>query len=114
MPRSAKPTPEKHCETCGSILQRIRCNGRLEDFTVFLKRRFCSLSCANSREKDGTSLTTYHRRAGKHRKMACERCGKPHRKLHVHHKDENPANNDGQSVSRLLGSCHKLSHGKGI
>src|SRR5215475_6492727 len=94
MPQSAKQTPEKHCEICGSILRRKRFgSGVLEDFTAFKKRRFCSLSCANSREKDGNSLTTYHRRAGKARKPACERCGKMHPRLHVHHNDGNPANN---------------------
>lgn len=110
MPRSPKPTPEKHCETCGSTLQRGRFNGRLEDFGAFTKRRFCSLSCANSREKGGTSSTTYHRRAGKHRRPVCESCGKPHRKLHVHHRDENPANNAEGNLKTLCPSCHKLSH----
>ena len=114
MPKSAKPTPEKHCETCGVILQRARFNGRLEDLGAFRKRQFCSLSCANSREKGGDSSTTFHRRAGKHRKTACENCGVPHRRLHVHHRDENPANNEPANLQTLCPSCHKLSHLKAI
>lgn len=113
MPKLAKRTPEKHCETCGAILRRNRFNGRLEDFGAFTRRRFCSLSCANSREKGGNSSTTYHRRAGKHRKTACEKCGRTHWRLHVHHKDETPANNLPGNLQTLCPSCHKLSHVRG-
>lgn len=110
MPRSAKSVPAKRCENCGSDLLRRRFNGRLEDFGAFTKRRFCSLSCANSRERGGTSSTTYHRRAGKHRRTACESCGRSHWKLHVHHRDETPANNSPTNLRTLCPSCHKLSH----
>lgn len=111
MPRSAKPTPEKRCEICTAPMRRKRSKrGVLEDFGAFMRRRFCSLSCANSREKGGTSSTTFHRRAGKARKPVCERCSRSHPKLHVHHQDENPSNNSPGNLKTLCPSCHKLLH----
>ena len=107
---SAKTMPEKRCESCGALLRRKRFNERLEDAGAFMKRRFCSLSCANSREKGGISLTTYHRRAGKTRKLGCENCGRFHRKLHVHHLNEDPASNWMANLRTLCPSCHKLLH----
>ena len=41
---------------------------------------------------------------------ACELCGKTGRKLHVHHKDENPENNRAPNLQTLCVSCHRLSH----
>lgn len=112
MPRSPKAMPEKPCEICGLPMQRKRFGAALEDCSAFLRRRFCSLSCANSREKGGTSSTTFHRRASNQRKTACESCGKPHYRLHVHHLDLNPANNAPANLQTLCPSCHKLLHEK--
>ena len=110
MPQLQKVVPGKPCETCGSLMHRKRYAGVLEDVTAFIKRRFCSLSCANSRDKGGDSSTTFHRRAGKVRKLACENCGKPRPRLHVNHVDLNPANNEPTNLKTLCPSCHKLLH----
>lgn len=110
MAQEAKQLPAKPCEICGARMQRKRFNGRLEDAGIFTRRRFCSLSCANSREKGGTSATTYHRRAGRARRVVCEICAKTHHRLHVHHIDRDPANNATANLQTLCPSCHKLLH----
>ena len=110
MPRRAIQTATKPCAICGYVMQRKRFNGRLEDLSAFNRRLFCSLSCANSREKGGDSDTTFSRRAGKARKKACEKCGDPHWRLHVHHVSSNRADNRPENLKTLCPSCHKLSH----
>ena len=50
------------------------------------------------------------REAGKFVKSACEMCAKTNCKLHVHHKDHNPLNNELSNLQTLCVSCHKLSH----
>src|SRR5574341_873468 len=40
----------------------------------------------------------------------CEVCGKTSCKLHVHHKDRNPANNSPANLQTLCVSCHRLTH----
>jgi len=103
-----KPDPVKFCEICGVKLERKRYNGRLEDRGVFLRRRRCSQACANSRPEP-TSADTYHWRARKYRKDACEQCGSPE-KLHVHHKDRDRTNNDPVNLATLCDSCHLKLH----
>jgi hypothetical protein len=102
-----KADPEKHCERCGVQLTRQRFGARLEDRSVFLRRRFCSLTCANSR----TVLTkgAYHWRARQHRKSACEACGRT-TALHVHHSDGDPSNNDPANLQTLCTHCHGFWH----
>jgi 5-methylcytosine-specific restriction endonuclease McrA len=104
------PTQPKHCEICGTIFQRKRFqSGRLEGLGVFLRRRFCSLSCANSQSKGGGSRTRSHVRARQHLKQCCERCGST-QKLHVHHADENWKNNEQNNLQTLCESCHRSWH----
>ena len=44
---------ERKCACCGAMLTRKRYkSGRLEDRTVFEKRKFCSQSCANTRNAE--------------------------------------------------------------
>lgn len=49
-----------------------------------------------------------HKRAAKHRKENCERCGAPGQV--VHHRDENPANNADDNFETLCRACHLLHH----
>ncbi len=105
-----KPDPEKRCMICGCRLQRRRMpSGRLEDLGAFLRRQFCSLSCANSRAKGGTSRKAYHAQARKHRKTECESCGCQTR-LHVHHLNEDWRNNDPSNLQTLCIFCHQFWH----
>lgn len=105
-----KPTLEKHCAECGAAFSRKRfASGRLEDFAVFNRRLYCSLSCANLQSKGGDSRTRWHVRAQEHRKSSCESCGST-AKLHVHHCDENWRNNDPSNLQTLCESCHRSWH----
>ena len=105
-----KPTEAKVCAECGGIFNRKRfASGRLEDFQAFSRRRYCSLSCANSQSKGGDSRTRWHARAQKHLKPSCESCSSTH-KLHVHHCDENWRNNAPENLQTLCESCHRSWH----
>lgn len=110
MPRPAKPAAQKNCETCASLLVRKHNeSGRLEDLGTFRRRRFCSLSCANSRPKGGQSRKAYHYAARKERGPACECCGTAKR-LHVHHVDEDWKNNVPENLQTLCIFCHQFWH----
>ena len=102
-----KKIPEKYCKTCGVLLKRQRYNGRLEDYGAFLRRNYCSLTCANTR-KDITK-SAYYWRARKFRKSKCEACG-AEKSLHVHHIDQNYKNNNPNNLQTLCIHCHKFWH----
>lgn len=103
-----KAVQQKYCERCHSILQRKRFNGRLEDLGVFKRRKYCSLSCANTRVRP-SHWETYHWRARKHRGLSCEACGSTE-KLHAHHVDGWPQNNDPMNIQTLCVYCHNFLH----
>lgn len=107
------PVPEKHCERCGTLLERTRMNGRLEDRSVFMRRRFCSLHCANSRGRWGESLKTMHKESLKVRGERCTDCGvrpKNLRHLHVHHIDGNWRDNSLSNLVTVCFKCHMKRH----
>lgn len=104
-----KADPEKNCEICGTPLTRKRfASGRLEDRNVFLKRTHCSQACANTRRVIQADSHRWRARKIKP-KEACEDCGTTE-KLHIHHKDRNPANNELSNLAVLCNSCHKRLH----
>lgn len=111
MPRVAKEIPLKNCETCGTILVRKRFNKTLEDFTTFLRRRFCSLSCANSRDKGGDSETRCRIRAQEFKGDSCEACGSV-KNLHAHHVNCNWSDNRKENIQTLCESCHHSWHAR--
>lgn len=107
MPMPRRSDPKKCCERCGLKLERKLSGTRLEDRGVFLRRRFCSLTCANS--KDSVKKGTHHWRARKLRKVACEACGHP-RSLEAHHIDQDATNNQPENVQTLCKCCHDFWH----
>ena len=102
-----RPEEAKFCECCGAEMLRKRFSGRLEDLSAFKKRRFCSLSCANTR----TDLTKhgYSWRARKHLKSCCEACSYT-RALQAHHIDQDKTNNDPENIQTLCKHCHNFWH----
>ena len=110
MPRIAKPVQPKNCETCAKPLTRKHnAAGRLEDYRSFTRRRFCSLSCANSRPKGGGSRKASHYQARKLRGPECECCGTTKR-LHAHHVNEDWRDNRPENVQTLCIFCHQFWH----
>lgn len=108
MPMPRAKEPEKFCERCGTAFSRRRFNGRLEDLGVFKRRKYCSLHCANQRERP-RHWETYHWRARKHRGPSCEACGST-QKLHAHHVDGSPQNNEPSNIQTLCAYCHNFLH----
>lgn len=97
----------KPCATCGTMMTRKRFNGVLEDLTTFNRRRYCTLSCANTKPSPGKSA--YHKRARACLKNQCERCGTM-QKLGVHHKDRDVTNNSPENLQTLCPTCHASLH----
>jgi hypothetical protein len=97
----------KSCANCGIKMSRKRFNGRLEDLSAWKRRRFCSLSCANTRKEVGYHGNSW--RARKHLKKLCEHCRKK-RNLHAHHLNKDRTDNSKQNISTLCGRCHALAH----
>lgn len=108
MPAPAKTDPIRHCPICGSLMERKRFNGRLEDRTRFLKRKTCSQTCGNSR--DMVQANTHRWRARQiHKRIQCERCSATSG-LHVHHKDRDVSNNAPTNLVTLCATCHLQLH----
>jgi len=97
----------KPCDWCGVTLSRNRFNGRLEDLSVFRRRRFCSISCAKMKKQVGWSML--HKRARAHLKQCCETCGGTNL-LAAHHKDKTTTNNDPSNIQTLCVHCHARHH----
>lgn len=104
-----KPDPSKRCKHCGKRLSRRRYGKTLEDYQTFQRRRFCSLSCSNSRLKGGVSRKAFCAQARKHRKSSCEACGGKHL-LHVHHVNQNWRDNAVKNLQTLCAFCHQFWH----
>ena len=112
MGRPTMPVPEKFCEWCGNTLERRRHeSGRLEDRGVFMRRKFCSLSCSVSSQHATAAPTVAasRKRAHKIAKQNCEICGSSSNP-NVHHIDNNPMNNDPSNLQALCASCHGFWH----
>jgi hypothetical protein len=106
-PAASKP---RSCETCASTLVRRRHeSGRLEGFRDFMRRRFCSLSCANSRSKGGASRKAHHYHARKLRGPICEACGTTEQ-LQAHHVNEDWRDNRPENIQTLCIFCHHFWH----
>lgn len=107
-----KVDPIKRCEKCGVLITRNRfTTGRLEDRTIFLKRKFCSKKCQNLAQikKGTTNKQTMMERARKFKKDKCHYCGNRDR-LHIHHIDKNILNNSEDNLMTLCVTCHNRIH----
>ncbi len=110
MPRAQAQTPVQHCQNCQKVLERKRFNGRLEDLTVFKKRKFCNQVCmAESMIQEEVTLAGLRSRSMKLKEGQCSQCG-TQENLHVHHMDSNPANNSSGNLKTLCAACHAKWH----
>lgn len=110
--QTKKKEPEKYCKNCADRLTRKTYNGRLEDFGVFLRRKFCNLNCAwMCGLKESVTLSGLYKRATKLKAKTCRKCGS-RKLLGIHHKDRNPANNSKENLITLCASCHTKLHWK--
>jgi hypothetical protein len=107
MERKAVDLATKNCERCGTSFGRNRYMGVLEDSRRFRSRRFCSLSCANTR--DILTKHGYSWRARKHLKASCEACG-GQRSRQAHHIDQDKTNNEPTNIQTLCKWCHDFHH----
>lgn len=98
---------QKSCSTCGAHMYRKRFGDRLEDLSAYRRRKFCSLSCANTRQE--LTKHGYSWRARKHLKISCEACGNA-RSLEAHHIDQDKKNNDPENIQTLCSPCHDFWH----
>lgn len=107
-----KEEPEKSCLTCGLVLHRKRFNGRLEDFNIFLRRKYCSQECSwTGSLKESVTLSGAYKRATKFKDGVCQECQSTNL-VGVHHKDRNPWNNLSENLVTLCASCHTKLHWK--
>lgn len=92
-------------------MERPRINGKIQELATFVKRIYCNRACmAAGMEKDRCASVSHSRaKASRSMKEACEACGATG-KLHVHHKDEDPFNNDPLNLRTLCPRCHRRSH----
>jgi hypothetical protein len=99
----------KKCERCGVLMTRRRMpSGTLEDMGSWNRRRFCSLSCANSRPHS-TKKQTYLWRARKLIGSECAACGRKTR-LQAHHIDGDQSHNQPENIQTLCITCHRYLH----
>lgn len=118
MPMPRKHDPDRFCERCGTQFFRRRrerprgAEGRtITDWEAprdFAKRKYCSLSCANSTGAS-TKAGAYAQSIRK-RGMQCEACGAL-ANLHNHHVDGSIYNNADTNLQTLCESCHAFWHG---
>lgn len=107
MPMPRKADPVKNCRSCGRTLARRRLtSGRLEDRSVFLRRKYCDRACMAKAQLSDNPSATYMR---KFRKEFCENCGS-RSQLGVHHKDEDRTNNSPANLQTLCATCHTRHH----
>lgn len=101
------------CKACGAtIVQKRFSNGVLESPSMTRKRRYCNRACmAAAMLKDRCRSQSHSRmKASRSMKAACETCGTAAARLHVHHRDEDWANNSPSNLMTLCVSCHRRAH----
>lgn len=102
---------EKICPVCGKHFKRKRFGERLEDYTRFQNRIYCSKSCSAHRKMNDQNRDRkcFHALARKHLKEYCAICGSTEH-LQVHHWDKNIKNNSPENLETLCATCHMKLH----
>ena len=108
MGRPLLSDPEKFCERCSKRFYRSkRPTGRWESRPEFANRKYCSLTCANSKPVVKRQMKMH--RARKHLKPECEACGTTSR-LHAHHVNGNHDDWSEGNIQTLCTHCHGFWH----
>ena len=108
--RKPKPTETKYCLNCGKQLTRRKSPcGWVESHVMFSKRKYCNNHCQREHQCKAVKASASRMRAHSMAFNKCMRCGKIGR-MDVHHKDENPLNNNPSNLETLCRSCHLLVH----
>lgn len=115
-PRKDIKQADRYCKYCGKRLERKRFNGRLEDFSAFLKRPYCDRECmkkdylriGDNHEQNWSNAHATARKINDLilKKDECEICGTKDKKLDIHHTDGNWQNNNLDNLMCLCRSCH--------
>jgi len=103
-----KKTESKICMKCKKEFFRRRFGKRLEDFTRWNQRKYCSKQC-NYIRPEKTHKSSFHRLARNFVDQSCKIC-KSTENLDVHHKDKNYKNNEISNLETLCHSCHMKLH----
>lgn len=110
-----KLDPPRPCSWCQKPLERKRYNGRLEDRSVFLRRKYCDQRCMARafderpvKETPTTGTAHWHSRKAIP-KGPCQECGAANA-TDVHHRNRNWRDNRLENLIRLCRSCHQLAH----
>lgn len=113
MSRQPSPDPVNFCAACKKQMTRKRFNGVLESNLAFRRRRYCNRQCMAAAMtgvlKRPLTPHTSRKHSARARAAACATCGSTSY-LHVHHKDENPLNNELSNLVTLCMSCHIKEH----
>lgn len=113
MPRQAKVTPIKSCEWCGKHFERKRVGklNQLECVSNYMRRRFCTISCAASSQhaKPAETRQASRKRARAFVGPCCEACEST-LDLVVHHVNGDPMNNSADNMQTLCSPCHSFFH----
>ena len=50
-PKERKPDIEKFCQNCGKQIERKKFNGRIEDYSIYKRRKYCNHGCYTTMKK---------------------------------------------------------------
>lgn len=101
------------CKNCHKELIRKQYlpGGRWEENLNFSRRVYCHRRCMAEAFEGRIKVMNdknSRRQSAKTRLEKCQICGRSGH--HVHHKDENPQNNNPSNLMTLCGSCHRHCH----
>ena len=105
----------KYCAYCNILMERKRySNGVLQSWNEYNRQKYCNRDCMKKafrlKEHKGKSWMTVHYHARNILPIGpCEIFGS-NKNVDVHHKDNNPQNNEKENLMRVCRSCHNKIH----
>lgn len=104
----------KTCRKCKKELvpNRVGSRSQLEGPSIFNRRVYCDRACMAAWMEGQIKILNprnSRKQSTKKKSDSCSTCGGK-RRLAVHHKDENPLNNDLTNLVTVCQSCHMKGH----